>query len=52
MTNVLELNWHNVEADTCIVLCVKHAYDFQPCIVVKCIYTNVLTILLFRTIDK
>ena len=49
--DVLDLNCHNVEADTCTVLHVKHACEliFQPCIIVKCIYTDVLTILLFRT---
>ena len=52
--DVLDLNWHNVEVDTCIVLHVKHACEliFQPCIVVKCIYTDVLTILLFHTNNK
>ena len=51
--DVLDLNWHNVEADTCIVLHVKHACElsFQPSIV-KCIYTDVLTILLFYTNNK
>ena len=52
--DVFDLNWHNVEADTCIVLHVKHVYEliFQPRIVVKCIYIEVLTILLFRTNNK
>ena len=52
--DVLDLNWHNVEADTCNVLYVKYACEliFQPCIVVKCIYTDVLTILLFRRNNK
>ena len=52
--DVLDINWHNVEADTCIVMHVKHACElvFQPCIVVKCKYTDVLTILLFRTNNK
>ena len=55
--DVLDLNWHNAEADTCIVLHVKHVkhaceLSFQPCIVVKCIYTDVLTILLLRTNNK
>ena len=37
--DVLDLNWHNVEADTCIVLHVKHTCEliFQPSIVVKSI---------------
>ena len=45
----LDLNSHNVEADTCIVLHIKHACKliFQPSIVVNCIYTDVLTILAF-----
>ena len=49
--DVFDLNWYNVEVDTCIVLHVKHACELivQPSIVVKCIYTAVLTILLFRT---
>ena len=49
--DVIVLNWHNVEADACIALLVKHTCEliFQPSIVVKCIYTDVLTILLFRT---
>ena len=53
-TNYLMDKWHNVEADTCIVLHVKHACEliFQPCIVIKYIYTDVLTILLFRTNNK
>ena len=36
-TDVLDLNWHNIEADTCIVLHVKHTCEliFQPSIVVK-----------------
>ena len=52
--DVLDLNWPNVEADTCIVLHVKHACEliFQPSIVVKYIYTDVLTIMLFRTNNK
>ena len=52
--DVLDLNWHNVEADTSIVLHDKHAYEliFQPCIVAKCIYTDVHTILLFLTNNK
>ena len=43
-----------VEADTCIVLHVKYACEliFQPCTVVKCNYTDSLTILLFRTNNK
>ena len=47
--DVSDLNWHNVEDDTCIVLHVKHACEliFQPSIVVKCIYTDVPTILFF-----
>ena len=47
--DVLELNWHNVEADICIVLHVKHTCGliFQHSIVVKCIYTNVLTYIAF-----
>ena len=49
--DVLDLNWHNVEAGTSIALLVKHTCEliFQPSTVVKCIYTDVLTILLFRT---
>ena len=49
--DVLDLNGYNIEADTCIVLHVKHACEliFQLSIVVKCIYTGVLTILLFCT---
>ena len=49
--DVLGLNWHNVEAVVCIVSHVKHACEliFQPYIVLKCIYTDVLTILLFCT---
>ena len=45
--DVLNLNWNNVEADTCIVLHVKHACEliFQPWIVVKCTYTDVQTVL-------
>ena len=52
--DVLDLNCHNVEADTCIILHVKHTCEliFQPSIVVKCIYTDFLTILLFRTNNK
>ena len=52
--DVLDLNWHNVEADTFIVLHVKHTCEliFQPSIVVKCIYTEVLTILLFLANNK
>ena len=52
--DVLDLYWQNVEVDTCIVLHVKHTCEliFQPSIVVKCIYTDVLTILLFRTNNK
>ena len=52
--DVLDLNWHNVEADTYIVLHVKHACELilQPCIVVKYIYTDVLTILFFHTNNK
>ena len=48
-----DLNLHNVEDDTCIVLHVKHACKliFQP-IIVKCIYTDVPTILLFHTNNK
>ena len=52
--DVLDLNWHNVEADTCVVLHVKHTCEliFQPSTVVKCIYTDVLTILFFSTNNK
>ena len=52
--DVLDLNWHNIDADTSIVLHVKHACELitQPSIVAKCIYTDVLTILLFRTNNK
>ena len=52
--DVLDLNWHNVEDDTCIVLHVKHACEliFKLSIVVKCIYTDVPTILLFHTNNK
>ena len=48
---VLDLNWQHVEADTHIVLHVKHACElkFQPITVVNCIYSDVLTILLFHT---
>ena len=54
LQDVLDLNWHNVEADTCIVLHVKHTCEliFQSSIGVKCIYTDVLTMLLFRTNNK
>ena len=43
--DVLDLNLHNVEADTCIVLHVKHACElvYQPSIVSKCIYTGIRT---------
>ena len=52
--DVLGLNLHNVEADTFIALHVEHACEliFQPSIVVKCIYTDVLTILFFHTNNK
>ena len=52
--DVLDLNWHNVEADTCFVSHVKHACElfFQPSIVVKCIYTDVPTILLSIQIGR
>ena len=52
--DILDLNWHNVEDDTCIVLRVKHVFEliFQPSIVVKCIYTDVPTTLLFYTNNK
>ena len=52
--DVLDLNWHNVEADTCIVLHVKHACELilQRCFVVKCIYTDVLIILFFGQIKR
>ena len=52
--DVLDLYSNNVEDDTCIVLHVKHACEliFQPSIVVKCIYTDVSTILLFHTNTK
>ena len=51
---VLDLNWQHVEADTRIVLHVKHACElvYQPSIVVNCIYTDVLIILLFHTNHK
>ena len=44
----------SIEADTCIVLHVKHACElfFPPSFFVKCIYTDVLTILLFHTNNK
>ena len=52
--DVFGLNLKNVEADTCIVFHVKHACEliFQPSIVVKCIYIDVLTILLFHSNNK
>ena len=51
--DVLDLNC-NEEADTCIILHVKYTCElvFQPSIVVKCIYTDVLTIFLFCTNNK
>ena len=52
--DVLDLNRHNVEGVTCIVLHVIHTCEliFQPSIVVKCIYIDFLTILLFRTNNR
>ena len=54
MSRCLWPEFKNVEADTCIVLLVKHAYEliFQPSIDVKRIYIDVLTILRFHTNNK
>ena len=54
MSRCLRPKLTQCRVDTCIVLHVKHACElpFQPCIVVNCIYTDVLTILLFPTKNK